>query len=215
MPPQQLEDTGFAQMLRGKFLPPPLGQASIRRPDGKATIIDMFVVSRGLAAATCDVQVMAEREATPHWPACLKYQTGIVWVPALAAPRAGTVEKLVGPSPPPSSAVLGGALRTLRRVRTEAESHGAVKDHRAVALDRSCGDVLRNAHAEPMRMSMQPGRPHALPKIQWRRADQLDPKAGDPTSKGRTGPTCASAGWWASHRCYPSAERRGPIWPRP
>ena len=33
-------------------------------------------------------------------------------------------------------------------------------------------------------MSMQPGRPHAQPKIQWRRADQLDPKATDPTGKG-------------------------------
>lgn len=90
----------------------------------------------------------------------------------------------MGPSPQTNSAALGGALRTLRRVRTEAESHGAFKDHSAVALDRACGDILRNAHAEAMRMSMQPGRPHALPNIQWRRADQLDPKAGDPTSKG-------------------------------
>ena len=184
MPPQQLEDTGFAQLMRGKVLPPPFGVASIRRPDGKATIIDVFVVSRGLAAATCDVQVMAEREATPHWPACLRYQTGIVWVPTLSAPRAGTVEKLVGPSPPPSAAVLGGALRTHRRAKTDAELHGSVMNHSAVALDRACGDVLRSAHAEAMRMSMQPGRLHALPKIQWRRADQLDPKAGDPTSKG-------------------------------
>ena len=55
MPPQQLEDTGFAQLLKGKVLSPPVGQATIRRPDGKATVIDMFVVSRGLAAATCDI----------------------------------------------------------------------------------------------------------------------------------------------------------------
>ena len=33
-------------------------------------------------------------------------------------------------------------------------------------------------------MSLQPGRPHARPNIQWRRADQLDPKAVDATSKG-------------------------------
>ena len=164
MPPQQLGDTRFAQLLKGEVLSPPLGQASTRRPDGKATVIDMFVASRGLAAATCDVQVMAEREATPHWPVCLRYQTGTVWVPTLSAPRAGTAEKLVGPSPPPDAAVLDGAMRTLRRVRADAELHGAVMDHSAVALDRACGDV-RSAHAEAMRMSLQPGRPHARPNI--------------------------------------------------
>lgn len=184
MPPQQLEDTGFAQLLNGKVLAPPCGHATLRRPDGKATIIDMFVVSRGLAAATCDVQVMAEREATPHWPVCLQHKTGLVWIPTLAASRAGTVDKVIGPPPPPNSAALGGALRTLRKVRAKAEGHESVEEYSSIALDRASGDVLRNAHAEAMRMSMQPGRPHALPRIQWRRADQLDPKAGNPTSKG-------------------------------
>ena len=73
-------------------------------------------------------------------------------------PYAGRAEgrhrKVIGPPPPPNSAALGGALRTLRKVRAKAEGHKSVEEHSSIALDRASGDVLRNAHAEAMRMSM-------------------------------------------------------------
>ena len=160
------------------------GEATLRIPDGKPTIIDMFVASSGVAAAIAEEKVDSARTATPHWPVLVTARLGTVWLPTLRTSKAGNTLRIPGPAPDHGSTQLDGAAAAIDHVQAEARRTGHFTQGGPTTLDRAFGQVCKQLHIEIKQLSAQPGGEYQAPALVWRRAEKLNKPTGEPVVTG-------------------------------
>lgn len=144
MTPERLGETGFARKARMTILPLPPGKATLRRPDGKATCIDMILISEGHRAATGTVVILEERRATPHWPVIVTLASRPVPVPVLVPAKAGSTIRMIEPAP--HLAGVDHLDTELDTLGGEALQNGFLSNQQRGDLDQVVNELVRVVH---------------------------------------------------------------------
>ncbi len=180
--PQALDETDFPARVDGTIVSPGNG-ATTCRTSKSASLIDYFVMSKGMAKGVESVSVVERSGVKTHAPVVLRFHARLTSLKALALrkPPALGAEPLIGPRlPPPDWGPLTAALRTLSAKATRKGGAAVDKEFQA-AFERWADLAEKELHAATGVPTVKAGTRGRPPRLFWRSIlpEKVCPRSSD------------------------------------
>ncbi len=182
MTPDVLEETGFPSKVDGTIINPGGGVTTCRTAKA-ASLIDYFVVSKGMAKGVECVSTIERSGIKTHTPVALRFHARLTSLKALALrkpPALGT-EALIGPRlPPPDWTPLTRRLGSLAE-KASRVGRAAVEAEYQQAFERWADLAEQEIHAATGEPILKAGLRGRAPRLFWRSIlpEKVDPRAAD------------------------------------